>query len=160
MRKRKDTDLELEEYIDDEYFYSVDKKQEKMSEEEEEYKNFFKVEEDEDTDYSYDVPLADDESNYNDFIKIREYDDSDDEDDDDEDEEDIKRYNEKNGIMYYLGLFLTWFRYIGIAIAVVLIAVFISQGKMKTLLLYILGLVAAFFFGYFFMFLLNKFTEE
>lgn len=158
MKKRKDKDLDLEEYVDDEYFYSVDNEKEKLSKEEEEYENFFKVD-NEPANYTYDVSSTDDESNYSDFINVREYDDSDEESFSDEDD-DVQNCKEKNDFMYYLSFFSTWFRRIGIAIAVVLIAVFISQGKMKTLLLYILGLVASFFFGYFFMFLLNKFTEE
>ena len=56
-KKRKDYDLDLEEYIDDDYFYSVDSKQHSLTKEEEEYNNFFKVE---DTDYhTYEVDQTD-----------------------------------------------------------------------------------------------------
>lgn len=52
------------------------------------------------------------------------------------------------------------FRIIGIIIAIILIAYFISTGQFKNLILYILGLIIAFFFGWFFMYFLVKFTEN
>ena len=53
-----------------------------------------------------------------------------------------------------------WFSIIGVIIAIILIAYFIVTGQFQNLILYILGLVAAFFFGWFFMYFLVKFTEN
>ena len=55
---------------------------------------------------------------------------------------------------------LTLLNKIGIIIAIILIAYFISTGQFKNLILYILGLIIAFFFGWFFMYFLVKFTEN
>ena len=62
-----------------------------------------------------------------------------------------------NGI---LSLISKWFSIIGVIIAIILIAYFITTGQFQNLILYILGLVAAFFFGWFFMYFLVKFTEN
>lgn len=170
-RKNKEFELDLEEYIDDDYdenFYNENNSK-TLSTEEEEYNNFFKVDDDYDTDY---VVNTDDEDNYADFIK--EYDtqieennstaDYDDYDDDEENEENEARpyytYDSDNGIYKFLSMFLVIFKWIGVAIAIILIAYFTTQGNMKSLLMYIIGLVFAFFFGYIFMFILNKFTED
>lgn len=53
----------------------------------------------------------------------------------------------------------TWFIRIGMVVAVILLLYFIFTGKIGSAVLYILGLIVAFFFGYFFMFLLDKFTS-
>lgn len=170
-RKNKEFELDLEEYIDDDYdenFYNENNSK-TLSTEEEEYNNFFKVDDDYDTDY---VVNTDDEDNYADFIK--EYDtqieennstaDYDDYDDDEENEENEAHpyytYDSDNGIYKFLSMFLVIFKWIGVAIAIILIAYFTTQGNMKSLLMYIIGLVFAFFFGYIFMFILNKFTED
>lgn len=55
-----------------------------------------------------------------------------------------------------LALISKWFIRIGIFIAAVLILVFLFTFKIKTLLYYVMGLVLAFFFGYFFMLCLDK----
>jgi hypothetical protein len=55
-----------------------------------------------------------------------------------------------------LSLISKWFIRIGIFIAAVLILIFLFTFKIKTLLYYVMGLVLAFFFGYFFMFCLDK----
>ena len=143
-KKKKDFDLELEDYIDEDYdenFYSVDKKNNDVyTEDEEEYNNFFKVDDDlSDTDDDYVEDYSNDyvEDNYNSSKK-----------------------HEDNSLYKFLNIFLVVFKWLGIAIAVVLIAYFITQGKIKSLLLYILGLIISFFFGYFFMYILNKFSEE
>lgn len=143
-KKKKDFDLELEEYIDEDYdenFYSVNsKKDDVYTEDEEEYNNFFKVDDDlSDTDGAYVEDYSNDyvEDNYNSSKK-----------------------HEDNSLYKFLNIFLVVFKWLGIAIAVVLIAYFITQGKIKSLLLYILGLIISFFFGYFFMYILNKFSEE
>ena len=53
----------------------------------------------------------------------------------------------------------TWFIRIGMVVAGILLLYFIFTGKIGSAVLYILGLIVAFFFGYFFMFLLDKFTS-
>ena len=165
FRKNKNSELELEDYIDedyDEYFYN-ESSSEDLSAEEEEYNNFFKVDEDYDSNY---VVNTDDEDNYEDFIKVQDdktekYYDSIDEDNDSSDEESHSFYTYDNKNIYkFLSIFISIFKWVGVAIAVVLISYFITQGNIKSLLIYILGLVFAFFFGYFFMFILNKFTED
>ncbi len=62
-----------------------------------------------------------------------------------------------NGI---LSLISKCFSIIGVIIAIILIAYFIVIGQFQNLILYILGLIASFFFGWFFMYFLVKFTEN
>ena len=139
MSKKK-SDFELEEYIDDDYyneqnFYSSsNRKIEKVSKEEDDYNNFFKVDKEE-----YD----DDYDSYDDYGEVDE----------------AYTYDSSSGLYKFLSIFLMVFKWIGIVIAVILIAYFITQGNIKSLFLYIIGLVIAFFFGYFFMYILNLFTE-
>ena len=163
-RKNKEFELDLEEYIDEDYdenFYNENNSK-TLSAEEEEYNNFFTVDDDYDTDY---VDNTDDEDSYAEFIKVHDTqieEDNSNEDDEDEDDEDgspYYTYDSDNGIYKFLSMFLVIFKWIGVAIAIILIAYFITQGNMKSLLMYIIGLVFAFFFGYFFMFIFNKFNE-
>ena len=168
-KKNKEFELDLEEYIDEDYdenFYNENNSK-TLSAEEEEYNNFCTVDDDYDTDY---VDNTDDEDSYAEFIKVQDVqieednsnddDDDNDEDEDDEDGSSYYTYDSDNGIYKFLSMFLVIFKWIGVAIAIILIAYFITQGNMKSLLMYIIGLVFAFFFGYFFMFILNKFTED
>jgi len=62
-----------------------------------------------------------------------------------------------NGI---LSLISKWFSILGVVIAIILIAYFIVMGQFQNLILYILGLIVSFFFGWFFMYFLVKFTEN
>lgn len=62
-----------------------------------------------------------------------------------------------NGI---LSLISKWFSILGVIIAIILITYFIVMGQFQNLILYILGLIVAFFFGWFFMYFLVKFTEN
>ncbi len=73
------------------------------------------------------------------------------EDDDDEDDGGL--------LVSFMSVASTWFIRIGMAIGVILLLYFIFTGKIGNAVLYILGLIVAFFFGYFFMFLLDKFTS-
>lgn len=57
-------------------------------------------------------------------------------------------------------LISTWFGRVGIIIAVVLILYFLFTAKFTTMILYVVGLVGAFFFGYLFMYLLERFTSN
>ena len=146
MKKRKDFELDLEEYIDDDYydddenFYNVNNNED-LTDEEEEYNNFFKVDADDSTDYN----------SYEEASIVEE---------DEEEVDPAYTYDSTSPLYKFLAMFLVVFKWLGIAIAIVLIAYFITQGRIKSLLLYILGLVIAFFFGYFFMFILNRFTED
>lgn len=66
-----------------------------------------------------------------------------------------KETYENDGVIDFLTFFWTWFRRIGIVIAVILIAYFLTEGLFKDLFLYLLLLIAAFFFGYGFMAVIN-----
>ena len=59
-----------------------------------------------------------------------------------------------------LSLISKWFSILGVVIAIILIAYFIVMGQFQNLILYILGLIVSFFFGWFFMYFLVKFTEN
>ncbi len=63
-------------------------------------------------------------------------------------------------VISVLSLVSQWFIRFGIFVAIVLVVYFLLCGKFLTLLLYVLGLIAAYFFGYFFMFLLDKFVGD
>ena len=151
-RKNKEFELDLEEYIDEDYdenFYNENNSK-TLSAEEEEYNNFFTVDDDYDTDY---VDNTEDEDSYAEFIKVQDAqieednsnddDDDNDEDEDDEDGSSYYTYDSDNGIYKFLSMFLVIFKWIGVAIAIILIAYFITQGNMKSLLMYIIGLVFA-----------------
>ncbi len=107
---------------------------------------------------------------YEDFNKVNDYDDDYDEDDDTEEittkTTHKKRTSSSNsliqneGLMDFLSFFWTWFRRLGIVIAVILIAYFLTKGMFKDLFLYILLLVASFFFGFGFMAVINKVMEN
>lgn len=146
MLWNKNEDLILDEYDDtgDDVFYNVDTgiSSKINSIEEEEYENFFKNDEYED---SYEDDYTEYENDIDDDVEDSKY-------------ETIEKDN--SNIMKYLNIFSIWFRRIGIVIAVILIALFITQGKVKTLLLYILGLIVSFLFGYGFMYVLSIFNED
>ena len=67
---------------------------------------------------------------------------------------------ENEELMDFLMVFWMWFRRIGIIVAIILIAYFITKGMMKDLLLYLLLLVVAFGFGFGFMAIINKLMEN
>lgn len=79
---------------------------------------------------------------------------------DDYDEENYEDNNEtEDGNMNWipiLSFISTWFIRIGIGIAIILLIYFVFSGNIIKGLLFILGLIAAFFFGYFFMFCLDR----
>ena len=74
--------------------------------------------------------------------------------------EDIEEYEEESPVISLLSIFSKWFIRIGIIIAVVLFLYYIFTGKIASAFLFVLGLVAAFFFGYLFMFLLDKLVSS
>lgn len=67
---------------------------------------------------------------------------------------------EINPIIDVLALVSKVFIYIGIGIAVILLLYFLITLKFAKAFLYIIGLVIAYFFGYFFMFFLDKFISN
>ena len=71
-----------------------------------------------------------------------------------DDEYEFARFN---GI---LSIISKGFSILGIIIAIILITYFIVTGQFQNLIIYILGLVVAFFFGWFFMYFLVMFTEN
>lgn len=114
---------------------------------------------------------------YEDFNKINEI--EDDEDDEYDEYEDIsvpktvrkkkstqnisaveEKLMENEELMDILSVFWIWFRRIGIIIAIILVAYFITKGMIKDLFLYFLLLVVAFVFGFGFMAIINKFMEN
>ncbi len=76
-----------------------------------------------------------------------------------EEEVDENESSEFNMISF-LSVASIWFIRFGMVVAVILLVYFIVVGKIVTALLYILGLVVAYFFGYGFMFFLDKFIES
>lgn len=146
------SDLVLDNYEEDFYNENVL--------DESDYKNFNQI--DDDYNISY-VNNYSDENDYDNFSKVQDVDDNSSNDNEISlDEESSKKYytyDDNVSLFKYLSIFSTVFKWLGIAIAVVLIAYFITQGNIKSLLLYILGLIISFFFGYFFMFLINKYTN-
>ena len=67
---------------------------------------------------------------------------------------------ENEGLMDFLTIFWIWFRRIGIAIMIILVAYYITKGLFTDLFRYILLLVVSFFFGFGFMALINKIMEN
>ena len=76
-----------------------------------------------------------------------------------EEEVDENESSEFNMISF-LSVASIWFIRFGMVVAVILLIYFIVVGKIGTAFLYILGLVVAYFFGYGFMFCLDKFIES
>ncbi len=92
-------------------------------------------------------------SKYDGYVDDRDYED----DYVDEKEEAVV---EDNTIIPLLDLISTWFIRIGIVIGIIVLLYYIVVGKIFSALLFILGLVVSYFFGYFFMFCLDKFTSS
>ena len=62
-------------------------------------------------------------------------------------------------IISILSTLSTWFIRIGMGIGIILLLYFFITAKIMNAFLFIIGLVVAFFFGYVFMFLLDKFIS-
>ena len=82
-------------------------------------------------------------------------------------EEDIEEYeeieqedNKKADVISTLSTVSNWFIKFGIVVAVILLVYYLFTGNIIDALLYIIGLVISFFFGYFFMYLLDKCIGE
>ena len=82
-------------------------------------------------------------------------------DDDYEDNEVYDQdYEDDSAFIGALAFISKWFIRIGMVIAVILFIYYIINGKLSTGLLFILGLVVAYFIGYGFMFLLDKIVDS
>ena len=76
------------------------------------------------------------------------------------DEEVDENESSEFNMISFLSVASVWFIRFGMVVAVILLVYFIVVGKIATAFLYILGLVVAYFFGYGFMFFLDKFIEN
>ena len=74
----------------------------------------------------------------------------------DEDEE-LEEVEETSWIPV-LSVISKWFIRIGIVIGIILLIYFIVVGKVFSAFIFVIGLIVAYFFGYFFMFCLDKLT--
>ena len=72
----------------------------------------------------------------------------------DDDYEELEE--KKTPLIMILSTISKWFIRIGIAIAVILAIYFLFKLQIANLLLFAIGLIVAYFFGYFFMFCLDK----
>lgn len=75
-------------------------------------------------------------------------------------EEEYEEENTKNDIIQTLDLVSTWFIRIGLGLGVILLLYFIFTAKFLSAIMYIIGLVVSYFFGYFFMFCLDTFISS
>ena len=66
------------------------------------------------------------------------------------------RDDEEFDLISFLGVCATWFIRIGLVIGAILLVYYVVVGNIFSALLFILGMVIAYFFGYFFMFCLDK----
>lgn len=149
MAKNKKKDLYLEDYIDeDESIFDLEKTNDFSHNPNYEYEDTYEDSDDED-DNEYEVQYDD----LNNSLEV--------ESDDNIDEEYEALDEDLGGDMIStFTLISTWFGRVGIIIAAILILYFLFTAKFTTMILYIVGLVGAFFFGYLFMYLLERFTGD
>lgn len=163
MRKKKNQKNEgliLDDYNEDESIYNLNDKI--NSQDNDDYDEEYYVDDDEDY-----------YSNDNNDSKIKNIDNSDDyyyedgdnkveiEDTDSDDlYEDYEASDDNDNLTDIFLLIATWFGRIGIILAIVLVLYFLFNKKITTLLLYIIGLLVAYIFGYIFMYLLEKFSSN
>ena len=71
-------------------------------------------------------------------------------------------YEEENDSLFIatLATISKWFIRVGIVIAIILFIYYIVTGKVTSGLLFLLGLIVAYFFGYGFMFLLDRLVSD
>ena len=143
MRKKKvDTlELELEEYNEpfDDYFYSLDTDDDEIIE-------------------------VEDESNYDNFNTVQEIDWDAEEEIEEEEEEpvEVQHHKTTSEDSLFYRVFPTvssWFGTIGVILAIIIILSFILHGSVKSLLLFLLMLVASYGLGYICMFFIMQFIE-
>lgn len=78
----------------------------------------------------------------------------------DEYEEDYEEEEKSdNTTIWFLNLISTWFIRIGIVLAIIALIYFVVTGQFFSAFMYIIGLVIAYYFGYFFMFCLDRFLS-
>ena len=65
----------------------------------------------------------------------------------------------ENTTIWLLDLISTWFIRIGIVLAAIALIYFVVMGQFFSAFLYIIGLLVAYGFGYFFMFCLDRFLS-
>ena len=149
MSKNKKKDLILDEYEENDStsIYDIQKDNDIFNSD-----NYYYEDELEDENNKYDSSDYIEEVNYSD-----EYDDY-----SSDDTEEYEEFNEedKSDIISTISLVSTWFIRFGIVVTGILVLYFLFSAKFSTLLIYLISLVLAFFFGYVFMYLLEKFTED
>ena len=153
MAKKKKTDLYLEDYIDDdESIFDLEKNNDFSHNPNYEYDDTYDISDDD-----YEVGFDDGNSN---SLEVE----SDDYINEDEikNKEDEETLDEDLGgdMIFIFTLISTWFGRVGIIIAILLILYFLFTAKFTTMFLYVVGLIGAFFFGYLFMYLLERFTNS
>ena len=67
-------------------------------------------------------------------------------------------YDDDTSIIPFLSIASKWFIRIGIVIGVILLVYFIVKTDFMAAFLFLIGMIIAYFFGYFFMFCLDKLT--
>ncbi len=147
MAKNKKKDLYLEDYIDDdESIFDLEKTNDFSHNPNYEYDDTYDISDDEDYEVEYDDAG-------NNSLEVES---------DDNVNEEYEALDEDLGgdMISTFTLISTWFGRVGIIIAVVLILYFLFTAKFTTMILYVVGLVGAFFFGYLFMYLLERFTSD
>ena len=78
----------------------------------------------------------------------------------DEEYEDYYDDESDSAFIGTLAFISKWFIRIGIVIAIIVFIYYIMVGKVSSALLFVLGLIVAYFFGYGFMFLLDKLVDS
>ena len=76
----------------------------------------------------------------------------------DDEEYEYEEDDENTSILPLLGILSKWFIRIGIVIGIIVLLYFIVKGNFMSAFLFLIGLIVAYFFGYFFMFCLDKFV--
>lgn len=77
------------------------------------------------------------------------------------DDEDYEEYEDnKSTTLSILGTIAKWFIRLGIVFAVIVGIYYLVKLQIVNLLLFIVGLIISYFFGYFFMFCLDKLNEN
>ena len=77
------------------------------------------------------------------------------------DDEDYEEYEDnKSTTLSILGNIAKWFIRLGIVFAVIVGIYYLVKLQIVNLLLFIVGLIISYFFGYFFMFCLDKLNEN
>lgn len=124
---------------------------------EEEYDDFF---EKENTEVDSGEIIEDNTVDYDNFNEVSEFSNYDYNDNTDDNTNDEISSLDKRNLNIDLSLIYKCFSSIGVIIAIILISVFITKGEFNNLFTYILLLVGSFMFGYFFMFLFDKYKEN